>query len=73
MFNVPVKGLLKVAENATWFMIIDPTIRRSYHDLYMDNERDLIIKRYGDRRATSAVGMGGESFTTAQSVKIVLS
>lgn len=62
------KNLLNEAPYATWFMVVS----KGKHDLFMNNERDEILAKYGKRNVKKFVGMGGIHFSDADTVKIEL-
>lgn len=62
------RELLNTMECASWFMIIADGV----HDLYLDNERDIILGKYANRAVKRYVGMGNRPFHSASSVKIEL-
>lgn len=63
------KKLLNEAPCATWFMVVADGL----HDLFMNNEREEILAKYGERVVTKFVGMGGIHYSEADTIKIVLS
>lgn len=62
------KDLMNEIKCATWFMIVDGSKR----DLFLNNERDEILQKYGGREFSRCVGMGNQSYDEADTVKIVL-
>ena len=62
------KTLMSKIKNATWFMIVDGNKR----DLFLNNERDEILQKYGEREISKCVGMGNQPYDEADTVKIVL-
>ena len=62
------RNLLNEAPCATWFMVVADGI----HDLFMNNEREAILVKYGNRVVRKFVGMGGDALDDADTVKIVL-
>lgn len=61
-------SLLTKAPCATWFMVVAD----GRHDLFMNNERDEILAKYGQRGVRKFVGMGAVHFSVADTVKIEL-
>ena len=62
------KALMSEIKNATWFMIVDGSKR----DLFLNNERDEILQKYGGKGISKCVGMGNQPYDEADTVKIVL-